>query len=79
MTKAELKQVILDCCDDVLFTYNGEASGITSDVKDYVPTFHAWHGEAVKDYSDVDELLSDPFFGGRSLNDLIDKIEFTLA
>lgn len=79
MSKAELKQIILGCLDDVLFTYNKKASGITSDVKDYAPTFHAWHGSATKDYKNVDDLMSDPFFSGKTINDLIDEVEFTLA
>ena len=79
MSKAELKQIILGCLDDVLFTYNKKASGITSDVKDYVPTFQVWHGSATKEYISVDELMSDPFFGGKSINDLIGEVEFTLA
>lgn len=79
MTKAELKQIIQDCCNDVLFTYNRKGSGITSEVKDYVPTFHAWHGSDTKDYSNVDDLMTDKFFGGKSINDLIETVEFTLA
>lgn len=79
MTKAELKQIILGCLDDVLFTYNKKSSGITSDVKDYVPTFHVWHGSATKDYTNVDDLMSDPFFSGKSINDLIDEVEFAFA
>lgn len=76
MTKAELKQIIQDCCNDVLFVYNQKNSGITSDVKEYVPTFHVWHGTESKDYSNVDELMSDPFFSGKSINELISEIEF---
>lgn len=79
MTKAELKQIIQDCCNDVLFTYNRKGSGITSEVKDYVPTFHAWHGSDTKDYFNVDDLMMDKFFGGKSINDLIETVEFTLA
>lgn len=79
MTRAELRQTILECCNDVLFTYDGKGSGITSEVKDYVPTFQVWHGSITKKYSDVDELMNDPFFGGKSLNELIGKIEILFA
>ena len=79
MTRAELKKIILECCNDVLFTYGGKEAGITSEVKDYVPTFHVWYGSATKKYSDVDDLMNDPFFGGKSLNELIGKIEILFA
>jgi len=79
MTKAELKQVIRECCNDVLFTYNRKESGITSEVKDYVPTFHAWHGSETKDYTSLDDLMSDKFFSNKSIDDLIGDVEFTFA
>ena len=79
MNRSELKQVIQDCCNDVLFTYNNKRSGITSEVKDYVPTFYAWHGSETKDYSSVDDLMKDRFFSDNSLDNLIGKIEFMLA
>lgn len=79
MSKSELKQIILDCCNDVVFSYSGKESGITSEVKDYVPTFYAWHGSKTKEYHDVDELMTDSFFGGKSIADLIGKVDFVLA
>lgn len=79
MTKAELKQIILECCNDVLFTYNGKESGITSEVNVYVPTFHVWHGSDTKDYSNIDDLMSDNFFSNKSIDDLIDDVEFIFA
>lgn len=79
MTKEKLKKVIQGCCDDVLFTYNGKFSGITSEVHNYVPTFQAWHGSATKDFASVDDLMSDPFFSGKSIDDLIGEVEFAFA
>lgn len=79
MNIADLKNVILDCCNDVIFTYNGKKSGVTAEVNDSVPTFQVWHGSDMKNYKDVDALLSDEFFSGKSINDLADKINFTIA
>ena len=79
MTKAELKQVIRECCNDVLFTYNRKSSGITSEVREYAPTFQVWHGSDIKEYSDVDELMKDKFFSGKSITDLLEEVEFTFA
>ena len=79
MTKEKLKKVILACCDDVIFTYNGKFSGITSEVQNYVPTFQAWHGSDTKDFTNVDDLMSDPFFSGKTISELIGEVDFTFA
>ena len=78
MKRTELKNIIADCCNDVVFVYSGKRSGITSEVHNYVPTFQAWHGDSVKEYGKVDDVMSDPFFSGKSLNDLLNKVEFQM-
>lgn len=76
MNKDELKNIIAECCNDVVFVYRGKRSGVTSEVHDYVPTFQVWHGDAVKEYSNVDDVMNDPFYNGKSIVDLINEIEF---
>lgn len=78
MSQKELMNIIADCCNDVVFVYGGKRSGITSEVHDYVPTFQVWHGDAVKEYSKVDDVMSDPFYSGKSLNELLNKVEFQM-
>lgn len=78
MMKDYLFQVISECVNDVVFVYNGKKSGVTSEVEDSVPTFQAWHGNEVKEYSTVDDVMSDPFYSGKSLNDLINKVDFQM-
>ena len=75
----ELRAIIAGCCNDVLFVYNGVQSGITSEVKNYVPVFRAWYGEKTKEYSNIDILMSDSFFGGKSLAGLVGIVEFLLV
>ena len=79
MQRQELKNIIADCCNDVIFTYNGKKSGVTSEVHDSIPTFQAWHGSVSKEYSNLDEVLNDKFYSGKSLYELSDGIEFTFA
>ena len=69
----------MECCNDVLFSYNGKSSGVTSEVHDYVPTFQMWHGADTKEYSNIDDLMADKFFSGKSLIDLSKTIKFTFA
>ncbi len=79
MSRAELKKTMLECCNDVLFVYSGKKSGVTSEVNDFVPTFQVWHGSSIKEYSDIEELLTDDFYSGKSIENLIGEVEFTFA
>ena len=79
MSKDKLLKIISDCCNDILFTYNGKDSGITSTVANYQPTFQAWHGNDVKEYDNVDDVMNDKFYSGKSLVELIVVVEFTFA
>lgn len=79
MTVNDIKSIITDCCNDVIFTFNGMSSGITSEVKDSVPVFQSWHGEKIKEYSNVDDAMSDKFFSGKSLNELIELVQIEFA
>ena len=75
MTANELREIIRECCNDVIFTYDNKESGVTSTVRDYIPTFQVWHGDDHKYYSDVDELMTDKFYSGKSLDELVEIVE----
>ena len=75
MKAKELRQIISNCWNEVVFTYNGKLSGVTSEVENSIPTFQVWHGDDFKYYSDVDDLMADPFYSGKSLNELVSLIE----
>ena len=79
MTLRNLKKIISDCCNDVIFTYNEKMSGVTSEVHNRIPTFQVWHGDSIKEYSDVDEVLTDKFYSGKSINELIKIVDFWFA
>ncbi|APU71000.1 hypothetical protein IV63_GL000750 [Companilactobacillus crustorum] len=38
-------------------------------------TFQAWSGDKNKDYKNIDELMTDKFYSGKSLSELIDTVE----
>ena len=75
----DLKDIIIQCVNDVLFSYNGKSCGITSEVHDYVPTFQMWYGDKTDEFSDINELINDKFFDGKSLSNLFHEIEFLFA
>lgn len=78
MSIVELRQYIIECCNDIVFTYNNLQSGITSEVLESTPIYQAWYGDKTKEYSDVDSLILDKFFGGKSILELSNKIEFEI-
>lgn len=77
--KERIQKIISDCCNDVFFIYNGKKSGITSTVKNSIPTFQVWYGEKTKEYKDIDSVMSDNFFDGKSLNELLETVKFSFA
>ncbi len=75
MNKDELRQILSECYNDISFSYKGLPSGVTSEVHNYVPTYQVWHGDDVKEYDNVDEVMNDKFYSGKSLNDLAKEVE----
>lgn len=75
MTIEELKKKILSDGSGYTFTYKGEPCGMEPTVEDSVFTFGAWSGDKNKDYTDIDELMIDKFYSGKSLTELIDTVE----
>ena len=76
MTKDELIGIIQDCSNDVTFEYNGKRAGITSEVYEYKAVYQVWYGMDTKEYISIEKLMNDPFYGGKSLNELVDIVEF---
>lgn len=78
MNKDELRQILSECCNDISFSYKGLPSGVTSEVHNYVPTYQVWHGDDVKEYDNVDEVMNDKFYSGKSLNELAGEVEIVV-
>ncbi len=79
MSKEDIIRIISDCCNDIYFNYNGKPSGITSEVHNSIPKFQAWHGEQVKYYDDIKSVITDPFYSGCSILELLDKVNISIA
>lgn len=79
MTIDYIKDIIAGCCNDVWFAYNGKPSGVTSEVEDSIPTFQVWHGDDIKYYSTVEEVVTDKFYSGKSIEDLVGVVEFDFS
>ena len=75
MNKDELRQILSECCNDISFSYRGLLSGVTVEVYSYVSTYQAWHGDDIKEYDNMDKVMNDKFYSGKSLNDLVKEVE----
>ncbi|CAJ1185097.1 hypothetical protein CP1MG86_MNBNLCLN_00764 [Companilactobacillus paralimentarius] len=75
MNIEQLKFKILDDGSGYTFTYDGKPCGMETEVENSVFTFDAWSGDKNKDYTDIDELMTDKFYSGKSITELIDTVE----
>lgn len=77
MSADELRDEISEQWNDVEFIYNGKQSGISPESHDSVPVYYMWYGNKEKEYSDIDEVMSDKFFDGKSLSEIAEIVEYT--
>lgn len=72
MTAKDLRDEILSILNDVVFTYHGKTACINP--------FHehkfevGFGNEAIRTYEDIDDLMSDPIYDGKCLNEIADQI-----
>ena len=77
MTRGELIDSMIDQGWDVAFIYNGKKCGLSSEVYNGVFSFQAWCGSGIKEYGamNIENVINDPFFDGKSINELMNMIE----
>ena len=80
-TKSNLIYHIIDLGQDATFVYNGKKCGLFSEVENYNFSFDLWYGDQTKEFrnAELETIMSDPFFDGRSINDLLDEISFNFV
>ena len=66
LNSEEIKNLILSLVQDVVFEYDNPWSRTK---------FEVGYNDIVKIYSDIDDLMNDTIFDGRSLSDIADEIE----
>ena len=73
MDKFELLDGIINCGGDIYFTYNGKPCGLCSEVYNSIFYFQAWCGKEIKEYgsANIETVISDPFFDGKSITELL--------
>lgn len=75
MTLEEFVRMLTEEYATAEFEYNGKPCGIEPETQNSNTTYTMWYGETTKDYDDIDDLLSDEFFDGKSLQDIFSSID----
>lgn len=77
MTLEYVKKAIVEDCNEMYFTYEGKECGIDIEVHNSIYSFDMWFGGQLRTYNNFDEMVTDPFFGGKSIADLVKEgVEF---
>ena len=53
------------------FMYNGKKCGVEPETQNSNTIYCVWYGESWGEYEDVDKLMSDKFFDGASLAEIL--------
>jgi hypothetical protein len=73
MKPSKLKEWILSLTDDIEFEYLGVFGSICPiNHKNISVTYNS----ITKDYDNIDEVMADKFFNGKSLNEISDQLVF---
>lgn len=75
MTLEEFVRNLTEEYSTAEFEYNGKQCGVEPQTQDSETTYTMWYDEVLKDYDNIDDLLSDEFFDGESLQDIFPSID----
>lgn len=70
MTLNELKIAVSDG-NDFYFMYDGLRVGVECTVNDSRESFELWYGDVSKEYDNIDDVVNDKLFKGKSISDLL--------
>jgi hypothetical protein len=73
MKSDKLREWILSLTDDIEFDYNGIFGSICPFSANQISVTY---DGITKDYNNIDEVMSDKFFSGNSLNEISEELVF---
>ena len=78
MEKSYFIKCMIEFVNDVTFLYNDKKCGICSALENSIFSFQAWCGNEIKEYGQtpIEIVMQDKFFDGKSINELLDTVEF---
>lgn len=72
----ELKKALTVEFCDIEFSFHGKSCGVESVVIDGYVTYDIWCGDELETYNSADDLLNATLFGGKSLRQIAEQIDF---
>lgn len=72
MSLNEIKDYISSLCSHLTFDFHGKSCGIDPISPDH---FDMWYGDNAITVTSIDDVMKQPFFDGKSLQDIVDEIE----
>ena len=75
MTSKEIRTIIGDSYSDFSFSFKGKIGGVLISAKDGKVTWLLWYGEQEKKLHDINDVMSEKMFEGKSLEDIAGEIE----
>lgn len=76
MKKSDLKKQILSLTQDITFDYHGKTACINPWSED---KFEVGFGDVAKIYSNIEDLMNDPLYGGKSLSQICNQLHIELV
>lgn len=73
MTPKQLREEILSLMYDIQFEYKG-VNGLIMPYSEN--DFVLCYGDDDKEYTNIDDVMSDKFFDGKSLNDISQEVKY---
>lgn len=67
----ELTEQLREAVNGIYFEIHGLKAGIETDVNNSIPTWQAWCGDKEKYYDDLEAVMTDKFYEGYSLTELV--------
>lgn len=74
MKTKQFRNILDECCNDVTFSLDTKKAGIFPEVINGTRIYHVCYGDAEKEYTSLDVLMSDPFFDGHSIQSAYKRI-----
>lgn len=71
----EIRHAIETIGSGIWFDYDGRHCGIDTETIDGEDTFAVYYGDDVKEYDNLEDVFTDSFFGGKSIEEFIDDVD----
>lgn len=78
MNRENLKELLEQYFNDIVFVYQGRMSGVTSVIRNCITVYQVWFGSDTKEYTSIFDMLEDKFFDGEALGDISEQLQFTV-